>query len=347
MAMDRKTGSQDVTWFIDLWKQGKLDLDPPYQRRSVWTKRDQQFYIDTILNNYPCPPIFLHKEVDEDGVSVYHVVDGKQRLQTIISFVNGDIAIGADFGESDIAGKRWKDLQTETRKRVWNYSITVEMLPVIEDSIVKNVFDRINRNSRKLSRQELRHAKFDGWFIEAAEAETDQQFWKDFKIVTTARARRMSDVQFVSEVMGMTIYEDVFGFNQDWLDQLYADFENYEYSKPEFNPDQFLNDFASVKAVLVNMNKHNGVVEKNVKTLAGFYSLWAYVLLDRTEQITDESIAEKYEQFLQIVLDPNAAPNDEIKEQAELYAAASTGATTDAAPRNTRRSALASYINAN
>ena len=81
--MSRTQTTQDVSWFLDLKGRDQLNLDPPYQRRSVWSPRDKRYFIDTILNDYPAPPIFLHKTIDETGHSTYHVVDGKQRLQTI------------------------------------------------------------------------------------------------------------------------------------------------------------------------------------------------------------------------------------------------------------------------
>ena len=65
--MARSITQQDVSWFLDLKEKDQLDLDPPYQRRSVWTLKDKRFFIDTILNDYPAPPVFLHKTLDDNG----------------------------------------------------------------------------------------------------------------------------------------------------------------------------------------------------------------------------------------------------------------------------------------
>lgn len=40
MMSERRTTTQDITWFLDLFDSQKIDLDPPYQRRSVWTRKD-------------------------------------------------------------------------------------------------------------------------------------------------------------------------------------------------------------------------------------------------------------------------------------------------------------------
>ena len=63
--MSRTLTTQDISWFLDLKDKGQLNLDPPYQRRSVWAPRDKRYFVDTILNNYPAPPVFLHKTIDE------------------------------------------------------------------------------------------------------------------------------------------------------------------------------------------------------------------------------------------------------------------------------------------
>jgi len=111
--MNRRPTTQDISWFLDLDRNTQLDLDPSYQRRSVWTLKDKQFFLDTIFMDYPCPAIFLHKTTSEDGAQVYHVVDGKQRLETILSFVNNKISIPKDFSDKTLAGKKWRDLEKE------------------------------------------------------------------------------------------------------------------------------------------------------------------------------------------------------------------------------------------
>ena len=97
--MYRRPSTQDISWFLDLFDRKQLDLEPPYQRKSVWSPKDKKFFIDTIFRNYPSPAIFLHKSINDQGQSLYHVVDGKQRLSTIIDFVQDKIKIDVEFGD--------------------------------------------------------------------------------------------------------------------------------------------------------------------------------------------------------------------------------------------------------
>ena len=80
--------------------------------------------------------------------------------------------------------------------------------------------DRLNRNSRKLTRQELRHAKFEGWFADQVEKESEKDAWKTIGVVTTARVKRMADTQFISELMLVILENSVLGFDQDDLDEI-------------------------------------------------------------------------------------------------------------------------------
>ena len=109
--MKHRPTTQDVTWLLDLARNKQLDLNPPYQRRSVWTSKDKQFFLDTIFRDYPSPAIFLHKSISAEGQSMYHVVDGKQRLETILAFAANKLRISKEFGDVRLDGKSGRNLR--------------------------------------------------------------------------------------------------------------------------------------------------------------------------------------------------------------------------------------------
>ena len=116
LGMQRRPTTQDISWLLDLERNKQLDLSPPYQRKSVWTRPDRQFFLDTIFRNYPSPAIFLHKTISAEGKTTYHVVDGKQRTETILDFVNEQAAASKGFwGTSGLTGENGQTLrQTST-----------------------------------------------------------------------------------------------------------------------------------------------------------------------------------------------------------------------------------------
>ncbi|WP_145253525.1 DUF262 domain-containing protein [Pseudomonas sp. DE0157] len=351
--MNRNLTTQDVSWFLDMNDRGQLNLNPPYQRRSVWSPRDKRFFIDTILNNYPAPPIFLHKTLQENGKATYHVVDGKQRLQTIIDFTAGKIRIPDDFADINLQKKRWKDLDKSTREIFWNYVLIVEMVPEVSDAAIRNTFERINRNSRKLTPQEMRHAKYDGWFISFVEAEASQNAWKSFGIVTTARTKRMADVQFISELFAVTLKNKIFGFDQDFLDELYAEYEEIE-DNDSFIEEDFYSSVSRVKDFISEMLREVPEVREYLKVQIHLYSLWAYLNQQDTNALEPKNFAVKYIAFMRQATNQAPTSADEknndkeavssFTTEATSYASSSKGATTDLTPRAQRHEALVSAL---
>ncbi|MGB8681991.1 MAG: DUF262 domain-containing protein [Candidatus Binatus sp.] len=345
--MARNLTTQDVSWFLDLYDKGQLNLDPPYQRRSVWSPRDRRFFIDTILNNFPAPPVFLHKTLDDQGRATYHVVDGKQRLLTIIQFTQGKVRIPDDFADVNLQKKQWNDLERSNREKFWNYYLIVEMLPDVSDAAVRNIFDRINRNARKLMPQEMRHAKYDGWFITTAEAEAEKQEWKDFGVSTAARIKRMADVQFVSELFMLLIHHKIEGFDQDSLDDIYAGYEDIS-DQSTFVEDDFFDEVERIKAYVRDALNINSDLRNYTRVQSHFYSLWGYIALERSRLLPVEEFVSKYTSFLTDVtaairaesLEESAESPTPYRQAVIKYAANARGASTDLTPRTERYNAL-------
>lgn len=82
-----KAWSQDNSWGIETILNKSFEFNPPYQRSdNAWTKEQQNGLINSILQGFPIPPVYLI----ERGTNTYIVVDGKQRLTTIINFFKKD-----------------------------------------------------------------------------------------------------------------------------------------------------------------------------------------------------------------------------------------------------------------
>lgn len=80
----------------------RIQLNPDYQRSSdIWTQEKRQLLIDTILNGFDMPKLYLHKfsQPLRKGGKIYDfaIIDGKQRLETIWNFIDGNIALASDF----------------------------------------------------------------------------------------------------------------------------------------------------------------------------------------------------------------------------------------------------------
>ncbi len=345
----RTSSVQDVTWFLDLDDSKRLDLNPSYQRRSVWTRKDRIFFLDTIFKGYPCPAVYLHKTINDRGRATYHVIDGKQRLETILKFTDNRITLPAEFDNSNpkLAGKKWKDLDTENRKIFWNYSIPVDQFDAVDTSIIDAMFERLNKNTKKLEAQELRHAKFDGWFIRFAEglSENSEQL-KHLKVVTIGRSKRMKDVQFISELMLVLILEKVNGFSQFMIDDFYAEYDNPE-TELDFNTVRFEERMNNTIDNINSLNNINECVFKHATTVGQFYTLFAVIALHKKDQNYSQAelneIAKKYSSFMQLY-ETHKINKDSTDEDVINYTVASTGANTEEPLRITRHTILNKII---
>ena len=343
----RKSSVQDVTWFLDLNESKKLDLNPSYQRRSVWTRKDKLFFLDTIFKGYPCPAVYLHKTLDDKGKSTYHVIDGKQRLTTILDFVESRLTLPKDFDNSnpELAGKKWNQINdVDRRKLFWNYSIPVDQFDSVEASTIDAMFDRLNRNTKKLEPQELRHAKYDGWFINFAESLSEDvdsskyaQYLRDLKVVTSGRSKRMKDVQFISELMLIVIKGKINGFSQDMIDDNYALYDNPEIEL-DFSIEDFEHEFNSVIEYIYNLNEINKCILTHSTTVGQFYTLFAVIALYKDVEFKKENtqqIVDKYVAFMNLY-EENKEQSTSQDDDIIAYTKASTGANTEEPLRQIR-----------
>jgi hypothetical protein len=378
--INRQPNTQDLSWFLDLNRQGSLDLNPSYQRNSVWNAKDRKFFLDTIFKNFPCPPIFVHKSIDDQGVSKYHIVDGKQRIQTILLFVANKIALDKNFGDSRYNNKRWKALDSNQKRDFWNYRFTVETIDLSDGGLVNEVFDRVNRNSKNLERQELRHARYNGWFITFAENEAEKNVWKDLKISSDAKAKRMKDVQFISELMLIILENKIVGFSQDYLDHCYSFYDKFDdsdapqeeadeamdtdsadiadetspaifddmsqsYSSIMMNAEEFEETFSKIRQYIIEMDNTNGCIKQYARIGKHFYTLWATIALHHDALSSASELAVKYEKFMQMVETYSKNPEDTLAESNVLeYAESSKGASTEFPQRQKRQTALDSVL---
>ncbi|MCK5507671.1 MAG: DUF262 domain-containing protein [Desulfobacterales bacterium] len=355
MVIERRVTTQDISWFLDLHTNDQLDLDPSYQRRSIWSPKDRRFFLDTIFRGYPSPSIFLHKQVAK-GKTVYSVVDGKQRLETILRFAQDKIAIDKNFGDTRLAGKKWKTIKSDETlaRQFWDYVLPVEFTNIIKDTnLVKEVFDRLNRNSRRLVEQELRHAKYDGWFITFVERESESSDWKELGIVTTARAKRMRDVQFLSELLIILLKGKVSGFDQNEITEYYADYDDLTDLDIQFDEEDLKQQFETARKYLLDMEREASIITKYARDFTNLYSLWGVVSLhndrlpsvkeftDKYSAFMEEVNKYKHTEYLSKVMDGDEKPSFK---QSHKYYQNSTGARTEGPQRDERNTALLSVI---
>lgn len=244
-VFERTSTKITISEFYDNYRQKKYNFDADYQRNgSVWSEDKQSFLIDSIFKNYPVPALFMRTIINEDGRTLYDIVDGKQRLQSIIGFIEGTIALTSYFAEDDffpseekekaerLAGKSFPEIRTdkdlsEYVKQFWTYSLQVEYLYEESDELISNVFDRLNRNGEPLNKQELRNAKYarTQLLVEIKKL-SSIKFLHDK--LERLKIERMEDEEFVSELFILVLDDEIQDSSPAIIDEKY---EKYKDSK--------------------------------------------------------------------------------------------------------------------
>jgi hypothetical protein len=271
--MNRRQNFQTIAWFNDLYKRGLLNLDPPYQRRSVWTQSFKDYFIDTILLEYPAPTIFLFEEITDDGITKYNVVDGKQRLTTIFAFISNIFPVSDSAIITEYREKFFSDLSTDAKTKFWSYSFSVEYLPTKDETIINNIFDRINKNVAKLTPQELRHAKYSGVFITICEELTEWMFDElpdYFPQIAKKSMSQMKDVEFISQIL-LKIESEPKGYNTDELDEEFNKRDD-EWDLKNTVIHRFKNSISTIKDILT-LDNEDTIARSRFKNQADFYTL--------------------------------------------------------------------------
>lgn len=163
--------SASIGEIISMYKEGDLDVHPDFQRFFRWELPQQSRLIESFLLNFPIPPIFVNQK--ENGV--WDIVDGLQRISTILQFVgiykdkNGNLLPpvklcgtkmlpsleGKYFDKPDDPDNSLTESQQRYIKRT---RVDIIILKKESDAVGKyEVFQRLNTGGSSLSDQEVRN----------------------------------------------------------------------------------------------------------------------------------------------------------------------------------------------
>lgn len=218
-TIKQRNFSDVVTWgtdwtmgtIVDLINRDKIDLNPEMQRREVWDNKKKSKLIESIILNIPIPQIILAEKKEKKGT--YMVIDGKQRLLSIVQFLNSM----SSYENNKSATLTIQDLEVipslngKTANSIYeentdaldyidsfeNQTIRTIIIKNWDDvEILYTVFNRLNTGTVALSAQELRMTLYPGNFMNFAIEHSSSK--KILKLLKVQEAdARMRDVELV------------------------------------------------------------------------------------------------------------------------------------------------------
>lgn len=72
----------------------RYDFNPPYQRASVWTPEQRVELIRSLMQGLPIGAVFLNRR---SILEPQRVVDGKQRLETLLMWIRDEVHVPRDW----------------------------------------------------------------------------------------------------------------------------------------------------------------------------------------------------------------------------------------------------------
>lgn len=325
--LERRSNTINIATFWENYQLSKYNFEPPYQRSGdVWSESKKSFLIDSILKNFPMPPIFLHEHIDVDkGKTVFDVIDGKQRLTAIIDFIQSKIIIPEDFGDDEFGiqelnGMRFSDFEKpelhEWKRSFWKYEITIEYVDTDQKDVVNNIFDRLNRNGEPLTKQELRNARYnESLLYDKIKSAVENDFWKP--LLSKLETKRFEHHEFISELLFMLLEESIFpGDKPEELDSLYKKYSAQEYVQ---NLDDLLNKFNTITEIIRGYNlKYD---EYKIYGVSHLYGIFGFAWLLNKRETHIDHIADKLDDFFRLL---RAEPTNEAVHPYKISMSAST-----------------------
>ncbi|WP_216726430.1 DUF262 domain-containing protein [Hymenobacter siberiensis] len=253
--MDFNVESWPIEKLLALYKEKKLNLNPPYQRNPIWSKGAQKSLIESIKSNAPLPTFFLLKKGKEN----YEMVDGQQRTRALILYNNTN--------ELDEKGSLEPFKSTGFPKYPLNITIITSLS---SGEHIEDYYAKINSSGLALNRPETFKARyFNTKFLELVEGIVKRNDFALLKLVPENSKKRMLDRDLVEELVALTIHNIT-----DKKEQVEKMYES-DLSKAEIDKATTL--FNKAMDVVTEFNKIKPISTTRYRQRNDFYTLFGFI----------------------------------------------------------------------
>jgi hypothetical protein len=206
---------------IDIETEDDLQRMP-----DLWNPIQKSRFIESLMIKLPIPMFYL------DGtLKPWRVIDGLQRLNTIVSFLNNEFKLKSlEYLDKDCEDLYFKDEHFPgfLKERILNAELTAYVIsPGTPEDVKYNIFQRINTGGLKLNGQEIRNAIFKGKPVQFTKELAAQEI---FKKATNGKVtpRRMVDREYVNRFIAFQVFnfEDYSGKMDLFLSEALFDLYN-------------------------------------------------------------------------------------------------------------------------
>lgn len=294
--------TKKISDLIGMIKRGDLILQPDFQRKLVWSIRHKESFIDTILKGFPFPEIYIAQSgIDLETFQAQQVVvDGQQRLSTIISYINGELPCKKIL--------HYSALDNQQKAAFLNYDVVVRDLKDASSDTIKEVFRRINLTQYRLNDIEINNAIYEGEFISTAKDILNHLDNGSFPLFSDNELNRMGDLNYILMIMA-TLEEGGYFAGNTMTGEYIVKYDD-SYENAETMKDKILNLFHVIETF--NLDTDSMWYRKS-----NFFTI--FVELSKVSQIPDDIVAKIHSFEDEVLANKGNEENDFGKYYSVMY----------------------------
>lgn len=237
-----------------------INIEPEYQRQGgIWNLEKKQLLIDSILNDYDIPKLYFHilsaqQKIDSKLDFDYAIIDGRQRIEAIWEFIEGDFPLSDDFEylldpKVKATGLTYPDLAKEYPKlkiRFDSYTLPVILVETDDGDLIEDMFSRLNE-AVPLNSSEKRNSYGGSMAVKIRELALHKLFTNQVRFGNNRYQHREISARLLWIEDSLVTNKKVIDTKKWYLDQMVID-----YRENNKNPDPV---YKSCVAVLDEMSK--------------------------------------------------------------------------------------------
>lgn len=254
--IDIREDPQTVFELIRKFNQGKIIIDPDFQRNVVWKHEQKSQFIESVILNFPLPPWYVNQTVE----GKYIIVDGLQRTSSLYDFVNDKFELKGLKALTHLNTYRFSDLaalEGDYQTRIEDKKLTLYIIkPSVSSKVIIDIFNRINTGGTQLNQQEVRNCIFSGKSTKLLKELSEKDYFKD-AIDGGISSDRMKDREAILRYLAFKIFDyekDYFSDMSDFLERAMKKINQMD----DENKEILKKDFERVMKLTINFfGKHN------------------------------------------------------------------------------------------
>lgn len=296
--MNYRNEDHSIKWLIELIKNKKINLRPPYQRNFIWTPKDQRLLIDSIEIGFPLPSFFI-LELENGN---YEMIDGQQRATTIYKYANNE------FKDSNK-----QSFDQIDRQKFLDYHLNIVLINDMADGLTEQFFALVNKRGIHLNPAEVNHAQYhDSDFMKLVDKIMDSQELIDLDIFTDKTKLRMNDRGTIEEIVAYLFSGEVYDKRSE-VERL------FEIQILEQQQEEVYHRFLRISKKLLDLSKEICALnETRYKQKNDLFSLFCFVNSHIEEEFS--VLKEQYKLLVFISQKGYIAPSNDDCEPFKEYA---------------------------